>query len=531
MDMNRPENEPTGGLRPYEGGELTPPKGFSVRVENPDLIFKAIQNGVSGEIGKHLLESPVEEVKAEIKSGKDSFNILGEVSIDLRATLGLEKRVKQISPEDVINTIAQGYVGNNPDGKIIERARNLVITAPRGTRLVLSVGRMDRDIKISTGLVEPRYSVGEEPIQLVSAPLSTQEGFEASMEDFIDVMKVAVQEMYKSVRKVSPDEELVLRPPKIGLSGGKDRNLGGIFGNIETPADLAGKIEIEKPDVKFADIGGQSEAKREIQGLAFALKNPDLYQKWGTKSPKGIILYGPPGTGKTLMAKALASQAEARFLHVEASDIASKWYGESEKIVKSIFDLAASYGEPTIIFFDEVDAVAPQREGAHQATQRTVSTLLENMDGMVANPNVMVVASTNRLESVDSALLRAGRFDRWVEVPLPDEQGRRQILDIHMRKAEEIAGRTLFHQISVDTVVSSMERTSGADIAEIIRRVLEDKVRQEGMGQEASEVSTEDILREIKGYEKVRETKRRLGFPTSQVSSNRLQIEEPSSDS
>lgn len=227
------------------------------------------------------------------------------------------------------------------------------------------------------------------------------------------------------------------------------------------------------------------------------------------------------------MAKALASQAEARFLHVEASDIASKWYGESEKIVKSIFDLAASYGEPTIIFFDEVDAVAPQREGAHQATQRTVSTLLENMDGMTANPNVMVVASTNRLESVDSALIRAGRFDRWVEVPLPDEEGRKQILDIHMRKAEEVAGRSLFHQISSDTVVSAMERTSGADIAEIIRRVLEEKVRQEGMGQEATDVSTEDILREIKGYEKVRETKRRLGFHAPQSRSN-LQTEEPS---
>ena len=149
------------------------------------------------------------------------------------------------------------------------------------------------------------------------------------------------------------------------------------------------------------------------------MKNPELYRKWGTKPPKGIILYGDPGTGKTLLAKALASQAEARFFHVEASDVASKWYGESEKMVKDIFRLASRNGDKTIIFFDEIDAIAPPREGAHEATQRVVSTLLENMDGIASHDNVMVVASTNRLESIDPALLRPGRFDRWVEVPLP----------------------------------------------------------------------------------------------------------------
>lgn len=225
------------------------------------------------------------------------------------------------------------------------------------------------------------------------------------------------------------------------------------------------------------------------------------------------MLYGPPGTGKTLMAKALASQADARFFHVEASDIASKWYGESEQIVKSIFDLAASGDEPTIIFVDEMDAIAPQREGSQQATQRVVSTLLENMDGMAAHDNVMVVASTNRLESLDSALTRAGRFDRWVEVPLPDEEGRRQILGIHMGKAEEMAGRQLFSDVNLDVIASKIEGSNGADVAEIIRRTLEEKVRQEGTGQQPPSVTNEDFLKEIKRYERVRtRTRTPFGF-------------------
>jgi transitional endoplasmic reticulum ATPase len=208
------------------------------------------------------------------------------------------------------------------------------------------------------------------------------------------------------------------------------------------------------------------------------------------------------------MAEALASQADARFFHVQVSDIVSKWYGESEQIVKSIFELAGQNGEKTIIFFDEIDALAQRREGAHEATQRVMSTLLENMDGMASKNNIMVLASTNRLDSIDPALLRAGRFDRWVEVPLPDDEGKKQIFNIHMLKAEKNAGRALFNQVSLDAIIPNTENTSGADIAEIVRRVLEEKVRQEGMGQEPSLVSTEDVLRELKNYERTRKTKR-----------------------
>jgi len=130
---------------------------------------------------------------------------------------------------------------------------------------------------------------------------------------------------------------------------------------------------------------------------------------------------------------------------------------------------------------------------------------------------VMVVASTNRLNSIDPALVRAGRFDRWVEVTLPDEEGRKQILEIHMAKAQEVAGRTLFADVNLDIIVPKTEKSSGADLAEIVRRALEEKVRQEGTGVETGPVTTEDILREIQGYERTREVRKSIGFRPPQT--------------
>lgn len=501
-------NGPTGGLPSHEGGEQTPPKGFSIRVESPDLIFKAAKDGISGELGKLLLAKPLMSAAIKLQGGKQNFNLEANVGLD---------------PHSAWNnsSLRMGQYKESVAKKLVpykERGGNYIITGPRGTPLIISGETRLNVIHITTDTDEGK--------QILSTPQATLETFNIVLNDVADVLAATVEEVYGMADVLVPDEELVLRPPKVEANG-KDRNrgMGKPFGEIDTPADLEGRIEIEKPSVRFEDIGGQEEAKREVEGIAFALKNPDLYKKWGTKPPKGIILYGPPGTGKTLMAKALASQANARFFHVQASDVASKWYGESEKIVKNIFDLAARTGEKTIIFFDEIDAVAPQREGSHEATQKTVGTLLENMDGMASNDNIMIVASTNRLESVDSALLRAGRFDRWVEVPLPDEEGRKQILGIHMKKAEKIASRVLFDQINVDTIASSMENSSGADISEIIRRVLEEKVRQEGMGRQPGDVSTDDILKEIKGYEKIRETKKKLGFSIPPQGANLQQKE------
>lgn len=481
--------------------------GFQIRVGSPDLFFEALKRGVSGKVGEQLLESPVNKVRVELIAKENSFSLLGKIFVDYMA-----QHFRGVEYKKIIQDVIKKLVANNLDSKIIEEGGSFIVTASRGTKFVLggeSIS-LSGDIFISTGLIKPQAF--DNSLQFVPAPSSSRESYDTVMADFIDVFKIIVEEAYKADIKTSPDKELVLRPPKVGANGLRGRG-EGLFDGIKTPDKLLGKLEIEKPNVNFEDIGGQARAKEEIEGIAFALKNPELYQKWGTKPPKGIILYGPPGTGKTLMAKALASQAKARFLHVQASDIASKWYGESEQIIKNIFELAGSLGGDTIIFFDEIDAIAPLREGAHEATHRVVSTLLENMDGMASENKVMVVASTNRLESIEPALLRAGRFDRWVEVPLPDEEGRKQIFGIHMRKARVVAGRELFNKkIDLDTIVLKAVRSTGADIAEIIRRVLEEKVRQEGVGLKPTEVTTEDILKQIENYERMRESKRRMGF-------------------
>ncbi len=261
-------------------------------------------------------------------------------------------------------------------------------------------------------------------------------------------------------------------------------------------------IEVENLDVTFDQIGGQDNAKREIEGVSFALSNPDAYKKWGTKPPKGVLLYGPPGTGKTLLAKALASSADARFLHVKASDMASMWYGESEILIQRIFD-AANSGGKTIIFFDEIDSIVPSREGQHEATQRVVGTILQNIDGIGSNDNVIIVASTNRKQQIDPAMLRAGRLDKLVEVPPPTNDGRKQILNIHMAKADQLAERSMFMGVDTEELAKKTPGFTGADIEEIIRRTLEEKLRLEEKGENPDpEVSTRDILNEISKYER-----------------------------
>ena len=188
------------------------------------------------------------------------------------------------------------------------------------------------------------------------------------------------------------------------------------------------------------------------------------------------------------------------------------WYGQSEKIMQAVFDLARESNEPSIIFFDELDALASNRDSSHEASQRIVSTMLENLDGLDSVPNIMVVASTNRQEVIDPAIKRPGRIDRIVEVPLPDAEGRARIFQIHFAKAEKVAERKLLNGVDTDAIVRDTEKMSGADIAEIVRRVLEDKVRKEGVGEEADLVTTEDILREIKSYERTKKSQQSIGF-------------------
>jgi transitional endoplasmic reticulum ATPase len=245
--------------------------------------------------------------------------------------------------------------------------------------------------------------------------------------------------------------------------------------------------------IGFDDVGGQDAARAELETICLAIRQPDAFQAWGARPPRGVLLYGPPGTGKTMLARALAHEAGARFLYVKATDVVSKWYGEAERRVQQAFERARNEA-PAVIFFDEIDALARDRDFAHEATHRMVSTFLENMDGLQGMDGVIVLAATNRPEAVDDALMRPGRFDRLVEVPMPDRRGRQAIFQVHMRLSERKARRGLFKKLQQrhwDALLDATEGFSGADVAETVRRALEAKVRS---GATAGEIQPEELV-------------------------------------
>jgi transitional endoplasmic reticulum ATPase len=223
------------------------------------------------------------------------------------------------------------------------------------------------------------------------------------------------------------------------------------------------EVYLETPDVQWTDIGGLEGVKKELQeAVEWPLKYPDLYDKIGYSMPKGIMLYGPSGTGKTLLAKAVATESEANFISVRGPELLSKWVGESERGIREVFRRARQ-ASPCVIFFDEVDALAPTRGlgGDSMVTERVVSQLLTELDGVQSLNGVVVRAATNRIDIVDAALLRAGRFDKLIQIPLPDKPARKEILKIHMK------GVPIGKDVDLDRIVEMAEGFSGADMASL----------------------------------------------------------------
>ena len=222
------------------------------------------------------------------------------------------------------------------------------------------------------------------------------------------------------------------------------------------------EVLVEVPNVKWSDIGGLQEVKKQLQeAVEWPLKYSDLFEQTGAKPPKGILLYGPPGTGKTILAKAVANESEANFISIKGPELLSKWVGESESGVREVFRKARQ-AAPTVVFFDEIDAIAPVRGsgyGDSHVTERVVSQLLTELDGLEELQRVIVLAATNRPDIVDPALLRAGRFDRLLQVPAPDKKARVEILKIHTAK------NPLADNVDLEKIAEKTEGYTGADLA------------------------------------------------------------------
>jgi proteasome regulatory subunit len=227
------------------------------------------------------------------------------------------------------------------------------------------------------------------------------------------------------------------------------------------PAVFGMEIE-DAPDVRFSQIGGLDIQISEIREIVeLPLKRPDLFAAVGIEPPKGVLLHGPPGTGKTILAKAVAQSTDATFLRVVGSEFVQKYIGEGARLVRELFELAKSKS-PAIIFIDELDAIGARRmDGAtsgDREVQRTLMQILAEMDGFDARGEVKLIAATNRLDMLDPALLRPGRFDRVIEIPMPNKEARESILRIHT------AGMNLDPDVNLRMISDLAEGSSGADL-------------------------------------------------------------------
>jgi proteasome regulatory subunit len=218
----------------------------------------------------------------------------------------------------------------------------------------------------------------------------------------------------------------------------------------------------ESPGVTYGDIGGIKEQIEEVrETVEMPLKNPGMFSDIGIEPPSGVLLHGPPGTGKTMLAKAVAKETDATFIKMAGSELVHKFIGEGAKLVRDLFELARQH-QPAVIFIDEIDAIAAKRTESKTSgdaeVQRTMMQLLSEMDGFEDRGEIRIIAATNRFDMLDRAILRPGRFDRLIEVPEPDDEGREQILQIHTR-AMNVAD-----DVDYERLAELTSGTSGADI-------------------------------------------------------------------
>jgi ATP-dependent 26S proteasome regulatory subunit len=301
-------------------------------------------------------------------------------------------------------------------------------------------------------------------------------------------------------------------PPPADVEGQQwaiQRRLGEIFGKLgEKLAELTGRVDVAvKAETSFADIAGLAEAKGLVRSFVTALTDPELYGKWGIAPPKGMLIYGPPGTGKTLLARALATEAGAVFYHLRLGTLTSKFGPNTGELLQEVLGLAREQGKG-VVLLDQADALALEHllppAQAREAGARIVAALCEKLDTLDASARLVVIAATSRTDAVDPSLVAPGRLDHLVEVRLPDAAAQQQVIALTRARAEHNAGRPLVGDLDYRLLLPPMGGMSGGEIRDIVRRALEEKVHAAGQGQEAGLVTTQDLLRQVDVYRRIR---------------------------
>ncbi|MGM0468290.1 MAG: CDC48 family AAA ATPase [Promethearchaeati archaeon] len=327
-------------------------------------------------------------------------------------------------------------------------------------------GRFDREIEIGVPDTNGRHEILM--IHTRGMPLNNDVELRYVAErthGFVgaDIEALAKEAAMLAIREILPNLDLEKEIPAEVLTDIKisNRNFQDALTSIE-PSALR-EVLITRPKETWEDIGGLEDAIYQLKEVVeWPLKYPELYAHLKSKPPSGILLHGPPGSGKTLIAKALAHESEVNFISVKGPEFLSKWVGESEKTVRETFRKARS-AAPCIIFFDEIDAIAGLRgrSAGNTVTEQVVSQLLTEMDGLEGLEEVILLAATNRPDMLDPALLRAGRFGKHIEIPMPDEEARKEIFKIHLDD------KPIASDVSITDLAKRMEGYTGADIAAV----------------------------------------------------------------
>ena len=359
-------------------------------------------------------------------------------------------------------------------------------------------GRFDREIRIGVPDREGRKEI----LQIHTRSMPKGEDFNIDILADItygfvgaDLAALAREAAMNALRRYLPEIDLekpipteVLEKMEVTMQDFK-KALKGI-----EPSAIR-EFFVEVPKVTWNDVGGLQQVKQSLrEAVEWPLEKPQVFKRMGIKPPRGILLYGPPGTGKTLIAKAVANESNANFISIKGPEILSKWVGESEKAVRELFKRAKQVA-PTIVFLDELDAIAPRRgvySGSH-VTESVVNQLLTSMDGLESMEGVVVIGATNRPDIIDPGLLRPGRFDRLLLVPAPDKEARIEILKIHTKDMP------LDKNVDLEEIAERSEGYSGADLEALCREAAMIALRKNEKAKKVTLSNFEEAFKVVRG--------------------------------